>query len=137
MNKSGVATLPVILLISSIVIELTIAGVVVSALLTNTVFSSRLSTEALAAARAGAQDGLVKIIRYKSCPTSCGGAVPYSITLGRATVLVEIIDNAPVNTLTVRSTATVISRKKMGEALVGVDTTTGKIDVISIAEKPI
>lgn len=137
MKQSGVATLPVILLISSIVIELTIAGVIVSALLTNTVFSSKLSAEAISAARAGAQDGIVKIIRYKNCnATSCGGTVPYSLTLGRATVLVEMVDNGDY-TITVKSTATVVTRKKKVEALIGVDSITGKINVISISEKPV
>ena len=67
MKQSGAVTLPVILLISGTVMELAIAGVVISALLSNTVFSSRLSAEALAAARAGAQDAIIKIIRYKNC----------------------------------------------------------------------
>jgi len=134
MNKSGVATLPVILLISCIVIELAIAGVVISALLSNTIFSSRLSAEALAAARAGAQDAIVKIIRYKNCnATSCGGPVPYTITLGSRTALVSLVDNLN-DTLTVTSVGTAVTRKKQIKAVVGVDPVSGKISVVSFEE---
>ena len=134
MNKSGVATLPVILLISGIVIELAIAGVVISALLSNTIFSSRLSAEALAAARAGAQDAIVKIIRYKNCnATSCGGPVPYTITLGSRTALVSLVDNLN-DTLTVTSVGTAVTRKKQIKAVVGVDPVSGKISVVSFEE---
>lgn len=135
--KKGAATLSVILLISGIVMELSVVGIIIATLVSNTSFSAKLSSEALAAARAGAQDGIVKIVRYKNCnATSCGGTVPYTITLDRATAQVEIIDNLN-NTLTVRSTGTVLNRKKMVEAVVGVDPITGKTNVVSIAEKPI
>lgn len=137
MNKSGVATLPVILLISGIVIELAIAGVVVSALLSNTVFSSRLTAEALSAARAGAQDAIVKIMRYKNCnASSCGGSVPYTITFGSRTADVSLVDNGD-STLTVSSVGTASTRKKKIEAVVGVDPSSGKINVLSFEEIPL
>lgn len=133
-QSPGVATLPVILLISSIAMELAIAGVVVAALLTNTVFSSRLSAEALAAARAGAQDAIVKIIRYKNCnATSCGGLAPYTITIGSRTALVSFVDNGN-STITVTSVGTAVLRKKQVKAVVGVDTLSGKINVVSFEE---
>lgn len=132
--QSGVATLPVILLISGIVMELAVAGVIVSALLTNTVFNSRLSAEALAVARAGAQDAIVKIIRYKNCnASSCGGPVPYTITIGSRTAVVSIVDNLN-NTLTVKSEGTAVTRKKKIEAVVGVDASSGKVSVLSFEE---
>ncbi len=137
-NK-GVATLPVVFLISVIVIELTIAGVVLAAFLSNTVFSSKLSSEALAAARAGAQDAIIKIIRYKNCNASdCGGVVPYTITVGsRSTALVGLVDNGD-NTLTITSEGTAfLTRKKKIQARVGVDPGSGKVSVLSFGEIPL
>jgi membrane protein YqaA with SNARE-associated domain len=131
--------LPVVLIISAIVIELAIAGVIVAAFLSNTVFSSRLSSEALAAARAGAQDAIVKIMRYKNCnATSCGGAVPYTLSLDgeRVTAYVEITDNLD-NTLTVKSTGTALVSKKKIQAIIGIDPNSGKINVLSFQEIPL
>lgn len=138
-SNKGVATLPVVLLISSIVIELAIAGVVLGAFLSNTVFSSKLSSEALAAARAGAQDAIIKIIRYKNCnASSCGGAVPYTITVGsRSTALVSLVDNLD-GTLTINSEGTAfLTRKKKIQARVGVDSNSGKISILSFGEVPL
>lgn len=136
MKQSGAVTLPVILLISGTVMELAIAGVVISALLSNTVFSSRLSAEALAAARAGAQDAIIKIIRYKNCnATSCGGAVPYTITVGpRTTADVSLVEDVINHTLTVNSTGTALTRKKKIQAVVGIDPSSGKTSVVSLKE---
>ncbi len=149
MKQSGAATLPVILLISGIVIELAIAGVVVSALLTNTVFSSRLSAEALAAARAGAQDAIVRIIRYKNCPGLDGcpssyclnGASDYPICTAGGTITGPTtsvtMSNSGSGIITVTSVGTAITRKKKVEAVVGVDPNSGKISVISFGEIPL
>jgi len=136
-DKKGAATLSVILLLAGVMMELAIAGVIIAMLVSNTVFSSRVSSEALAAARAGAQDAAVKIARYKDCnATYCGGTVPYTITVGSATAEVSLTDNGD-NTLTVTSIGTVFTRKKKMEALVGVDPISGKINIISLEEKPI
>lgn len=138
-SSKGIATLPVVLLISSIVMELTIAGVVLAAFLTSTVFSSKLSSEALTAARAGAQDGIMKVVRYKNCIAipSCGGA-PYTITVGsRSTASVSLVDNLD-NTLTINSEGTaLLTRKKKIQARVGVDPNSGKVSVLSFGEVPL
>ncbi len=134
MKQSGIATLPVILLISGIVIGLAIAGVVMATLLSNTILSSRLSAEALAVARAGARDAIIKIIRYKNCNASfCGGAVPYTLTLGSRTALVSLVDNGN-NTLTVTSTGTAVTSRKRIRAVVGVEPLSGKISIVSFKE---
>ena len=146
MKQSGAATLPVILLISGIVIELAIAGVVVSALLTNTIFSSRLSAEALAAARAGAQDAIIRIIRYKNCPGPDGcpssyclnGALDYPTCTANGTIAGPTtsvtMSNSGSGIITVTSIGTAVTRKKKVEAVVGVDTSSGKISILSLEE---
>lgn len=130
----GAATLPVVLLMSSIVVELAIVGVVLAAVLSNTIFSSRLANEALTAARAGAQDAIIRVIRYKNCPgTGCPAS--YSVTVGsRSTADVTIA--AASGVITINSTGTSSSRKKKVEVLLGVDSTTGKVSIQSFKEIP-
>lgn len=146
MKQSGAATLPVILLISGIVIELAIAGIVVSALLTNTVFSSRLSAEALAAARAGAQDAIIKIIRDKNFAAPSPG---YSLSIIANRTSAQIIvcrdwktvatpcDTANLGLDEITSIGTALTRKKKIKAVVGVDPSSGKISVVSFGEIPL
>jgi len=117
--------------------ELAVAGVVMSALISNAIFSSRLSAEALMAARAGAQDAIVRIIRYKNCNASdCGGTLPYTITVGSRSAEVSMVDNLD-GTLTVTSIGTAVTRKKQIKAVVGVDPVSGKINVLSFKEMPL
>ncbi len=131
-DNRGAATLPVVLLMSAIVVELAIVGVVLAAILGNTIFSSRLGNEALAAARAGAQDGIRRVILYKNCPgTGCPAS--YSLTVGsRSTADVTIASASGV--ITIDSIGTASSRKKKVEVLLGVDSTTGKVNIQSFKE---
>src|SRR3989338_5812168 len=115
MRKSKcIATLPVVLLISAIVIELTIAGVILAAFLSNTVFSSKLSSEALAAARAGAQDAIVKIIRDKNFSAPSGYSLP-NIS-NRTSAQVTVLRDTPVvglDEITSVGTAFLTRKKKI------------------------
>ncbi len=77
-SRGGVATLPTVLMISGIVMEIAIAGAIIATLLSNAAFSDRLSAEGLSMARAGAQDAIIKVVRHKNCdtvgnPSGCPG----------------------------------------------------------------
>lgn len=152
--QKGIVTLPIILLIGGIVMELTIAGVVVATLINNTIFSERLSAEALAAAHAGVQDAMVKIIRYNcfsgmsiGCPSD-DSLSPDVLDLSNDRIAeVYISDRMSTDSdgdgtddtfsFVIDSVGTVLARKKRIEAKVGINPNSGKISIISLEEVPI
>lgn len=153
-SSKGIATLPVVLLISSIVIELTIAGVVLSAFLSNTVLSSKLSSEALAAARTGAQDAIMKIIRNKDFVTPLEGYSLLNISDRTSAQIIVCKDSKTVVTSCdtsippippaisagldeITSIGTALTRKKKIQAVVGVDPNSGGISILSFKEVPL
>ena len=77
-TDGGAVTLPVFLLITLIVTELALAGVITANALNNTLFGERLAIEATQAARAGAQDAMMRVIR--NCPVSV--CPTYSLLVG-------------------------------------------------------
>ena len=146
MKHAGIATLPVILLISGIVMELTIAGVIIASLITSTIFSERLSAEALAAARSGAQDAIVKIIRYNcssfisGCPSENPDSPDVVVLAENRTAEVYIAAKTPIGDgvrFTVSSVGIAATNKKKIEALVEVSASSGKVSVVSFKEVPL
>jgi predicted metalloprotease len=65
-NIAGAAALPSILLLSGIIAEIILAVIVVAGLFSRSGFGARLSAEATAAAYAGAEDGIYRILRGDS-----------------------------------------------------------------------
>ncbi|PIY59498.1 hypothetical protein COY96_01505, partial [Candidatus Wolfebacteria bacterium CG_4_10_14_0_8_um_filter_37_11] len=76
-NNKATAALPAMLFIGGIIVEIGIAGAFISYYLSQSGFGIKMSAEALAAAEAGVQDALIKIIRNKDF-TSSG----YDLTVG-------------------------------------------------------
>lgn len=144
--KKGAATLSVILLISGIVMELAISGLIVGVLVSNTLASSRLGAQALVAARTGVEDATIKISRYKNCSAltsvfslPCDGVTTYPVAVGTASADVSIADISPLGDGTLLkavSVGTAGARKKRFEAVIGVDAFSGQIIVFSMQEKP-
>ena len=143
--QRGAATLPVILLISGVVMELAIVGVIIAMLVSNTLLSSKSSSEALAAARAGAYDALMKIVRNKDF-ASAGYFVPTGCTLNGSTPCSRVIVEKDISLTCsqsissgqdcIISTGTSFIRNKKIEAIVGVDSVSGKVNTLSLEEKP-
>jgi hypothetical protein len=144
--EKGAATLSVVLLLAGVMMELTIAGVIISMLISNTVFSSRLSSEALAVARGGAQDAVLKIVRDKDfisteyfIPTGCAlnGLTPCSRIVVEKDISSTCSQSISAGQDCIISTGTSFTRNKKIEAIVGVDSFSGKVNVLSLEEKPI
>lgn len=132
-GNSGAATLPVVLLMSAIVVELAVLGIVLATVFGNTIFSGRLASEALGAARAGADDAIRRVILYQNCP-STGCPASYSVTVGsRSTADVTIVSGGG-GIITVDSVGVSSLRKKKIEAVLGVDSSTGKVNIRSYKE---
>ncbi|OGY59768.1 MAG: hypothetical protein A3B23_03610 [Candidatus Colwellbacteria bacterium RIFCSPLOWO2_01_FULL_48_10] len=139
----GAATLSVVLAISSIILVVTVAGVIISTILTNAAFSERLASDALFSARAGAQDAIMRIIRYKNCsPDGC--PYDYSITIDNGTAQVNIRDSgswygceAVPAGLCVISTGSAALRKKRIVVKTVADAITGELKIQSFKEVPL
>lgn len=133
--QRGQTALPVILLISTIIIEIAITGVLVSYFATNSVFGERLSARALSAANLGIKDAEIKIVRNKGV-FGVGGNYDLTVQNDIVSISVSRISN-PDNTYTFTIEAIGIAggrQKKLIEVMV-VNQTTGRIDIQSLKEK--
>lgn len=133
MKLKGAVTLPVFLMITLIVFELAIAGVVAANALNNSFFGERLAAEAWQAARAGAQDAIMKVVR--TCPLSDCATTSYSLPVGsRSTAQVTITRDPGSGKVTISSTGEAFTRKKKVEVILGVDQESGQVKVQSFKE---
>ena len=131
--KKGAVTLPVFLMITLIIFELVVAGVVAANALNNSFFGERLTAEAWQAARAGAGDAIMRVIR--TCPLSDCAATSYSLPVGsRSTAQVTITRNPVSGNITINSTGEAFTRKKKIEVILGVDQGSGQVKVQSFKE---
>lgn len=132
--NTGVAALPMILLISAIIIEIAVISVVLATTLNNTRFSDRLGTEALSAARAGAHDAMIRVVRFKDCPSDPNPECPamYSLNVGSRSADVTISTGAGL--VTIISTGKALSREKRVQVILGVDSVTGEVSLQSFKE---
>lgn len=129
-NTAGISALPTVLLIAAILIELAVVGAALAYAIVNTRLSERLAAEALGAARAGAQDAILKVIREGGCPTS----LPV-LTVGQRTAERTCTENTPgTDQITVTSIGKALSRQKKVQVILGVDPTTGEVKLQSFLE---
>lgn len=133
-GKKGVSTLPTMLLLGGIIIEIAIAIAFLTYYFNVTNSASRLSAEALATARAGLDDGIIKVVRNKDYSNPSG----YSVTVGNRVATVAVCKDTCVSGKTqVISMASVLNKQRKLEAILTVDATTGQVTVDSIQETPI
>lgn len=131
--RRGIAVLPVMLLIGSIIIEIAIVGGILAFFASTSNLAIRASQEALFTARAGVEDALIKIVRDKDFIPS---ANPYTLSInsGAATTTATISITSPATQRTIIATSTVIHRTKTIKAKVNVDSTTGKVTIVLFEE---
>ena len=129
LRQNGQAALPAVLLICGVITEIAIAGTLVAFVLSNSGLGERLSSQALAAAKAGIQDAFIKITVDKNFNAPDPG---YSFSVDTRSVQVIVIQGA--STDQVISVGTALSRRRKLEAILLVDHDTGKVDLKSIRE---
>jgi hypothetical protein len=131
MNNMGTAALPAMLFIGGIIVEIGIAGAFISYYLSQSGFGVKMSAEALAAAEAGVQDAIIKIIRDKNF-TSAG----YDLTVGNRSANVVVCKDSCAGTgkHKITSTGSALAKRRKLEAIVNVHSTTGEVRVESITE---
>lgn len=146
-HQNGVATLPTVLMIGGIIMELAIAGVVVGYAFTESGSGMRFSSEALFVARAGVDDAVYKIIRgdYQSSYTLTASGAAGTASERKAEVTVE---KDPADLLEapgscgvfwgcyfrVRSLGHVVGRRRKVESVLSVDPLTREIRIDYIKE---
>ncbi len=128
---SGAAALPVVLVIGSVVLELTLVSSFVAYTLSQSGFGERASTEALFVARSGAMDAIRKVVRNKDFSDADG----YTLTVGSKSASVTVTKDSPTTGQTrVVSTGTAWLRQKKIRADLTVNATTGEVNLISFEE---
>ncbi len=123
------------LLLGGVIIEIAIAVAFLAYYFNTLNFSSRLATEALETARAGAQDGISKVILDKRA--SFSALAPYTVTTSTGRVASVTICRetciGPGKTQVI-SGASVANQRKKIQAELSVDSTTGQVVVDTLKE---
>ncbi|HEY4497007.1 MAG TPA: hypothetical protein VI432_02565 [Candidatus Paceibacterota bacterium] len=140
-SKRGVVTIPLILVISGVVMEVAIVGVIVATILGNTAFNERLHIESLSASRAGAEDAIVKIIRHGCSPRVTGcpsddSLNPDVIAVGDREADVWMVDHGS-GAITVYSVGKALTRRAKTEVELVIDGISGRVDTQSFKEVPL
>lgn len=131
--KKGIAALPTILLISGIIVEISVAGILMAYFFGQSGFGIKLSAEAFGAANAGVSDALIKIVRDKNFFHS-----GYNLTVGRGQSYVVVCkDTCVLGKHEIISTGSVLTKRRKIQAIVNVDNATGEVKIESIKEAPL
>lgn len=132
-------TLPFVLLIGGIIVEVAIAGAVVSYFLSSSGYGERLSLRATAVAESGIRDAMIRITQNKEFVPDAGQA-SYSVYVSQdnnndsAFVTVSRTTSAGMYRYAVTSLGTAVSRQKKFSAVISVNGTTGRVELESVKE---
>lgn len=132
----AVATLPVILLVGGLIVEIGIAGAFIAYFLNQSGFGVKLSEEALAAARAGVQDALIRIVRNKNFNPSPN---PYTLTIGNRSAQITVCKDTCAGTdkFQVDSLGIAFTKRRQVRAILYVNNLTGEVKLESEKEMEI
>ncbi len=137
MQRSGQATLSFIVLVSGIILQVAVAGSLVTYFFNASKFNERLEIRSLSAAQAGVRDAQVRIARDSTYASS--GSDSYSFSVGSDTVLVSTVRTSDPSTntftYTITSLGSAVGRQKQLVGLVLVNQTTGLIEFKSLSEQ--
>lgn len=141
-TTAGIASLPAILLMSTIIIEIGIASVFLLSYINNSVYGTRLSNQAFLAARSGINDAMWRLILNKECgvDTSCAPSYPgtYSIILAGATADISICKDTCIGNgkTEIVAIGRALTRQHRLVAIANVDAATGLVVIESIKNEP-
>ncbi len=135
-------TLPFILLVGGIIVEIAIAGSFVAYFLSTSGYGERLSIRATAAANSGIRDAMVRVAQNKEfTEQACGDPYAYSFPVGEDSVAVDVCRTSDFGdskyTYTVESLGYAGSRQKKLVARILVDKITGHTQLESVSEEAI
>ena len=133
LNTKAAATLPVILLVGGLIVEIGIAGAFIAYFLSQSGFGIKLSEEALAAARAGIEDAKIRIVRDKNFNPSPN---PYTLIVGSRSSQVTICKDtcAGADKFQVDSLGIAFNKRRKIRAVIYVNSLTGEVKLESERE---
>ncbi|MBI5079214.1 hypothetical protein HZB06_00860 [Candidatus Wolfebacteria bacterium] len=130
----GIVALPTILMIGGIIVEIGLAGVLVAYLVSQSGFGVKMSFEAMAAAQAGVNDAVMKIVRNKDFFTGAST----TLAVGDRSVEFSAAANTPsAGKSTVFSIGSAFNKKRKLKAILNVNGVTGEVKIESIEEIPL
>ena len=135
-KRNGVASLAFTLVLGGIIVNIGLIIAFLAYILNFSNFGIRLSAEALAAARSGIDDGLLRITRGTD-------VLDYSFAVGNASVAVSICETASAtcsvtaNQRQIIATGGILTKKRQLVAIAEVDPVNRLIKINSVAEIPL
>jgi len=128
-KNSGVAMLPLVLLIGGLITVIALTITLTSYLLNHSSAAIKWSSESLAGAQSGIEDGIMRIIRDNSYSGTS------TLAIGNANITVTVDSNTPVSGKdTITSLGIVRSMQRKLQAVVNIDAITGQVNIESIQE---
>jgi hypothetical protein len=139
-DRKAIASLPAILLMGAIIVEIGVAGVFLISYLNNSVYGTRLSSQALLAAQSGVNDAVWRLMLNKNCGSdlSCAPIYPdtYSITVGDTTADISICkDSCIIGKTQITAVGHAFTKQHRVVAIVNIDPST-LVTVESIKDQP-
>ena len=132
-NKiKATAVLPTILLIGGITVEISIAGVLISYLLSQSNFGIKLSEEALSAANSGIEDSIMKIVRDKNYSSPSSTLFIDYRSSAEVSVCRDVCSG--VGKYEINSIGSSLNKRRKIQALITADSLTGEIKTEYIKE---
>lgn len=129
-QRQGVVFLALVLVIGGVLVAVATALAVLTFSNVNSNQSTRFSAEALAVAKAGALDGLMRVVYDKNFQSQ-----GYNLPVGARTARIIVAkDISATGETEVCSTATVLQRTVTLHSVLSVDVGTGLVNLVSTAE---
>lgn len=136
--RRGQMTLPFVLLIGGIIVEVVIAGAVVTFFLSNSNYGERLSLRASTVAQSGISDALLKITNNKNYIATDNTTTTYSLSNAVSNDVTEVsisrfTENGKYR-YNIISLGTALNRQKKYVVRAWIDDTTGYLELESIKD---
>ncbi|MBI4159702.1 hypothetical protein HY504_00890 [Candidatus Wolfebacteria bacterium] len=142
-SERGVSALVLTLLVGGIVMEIALTGLFIAHFLGQSGYGAKLSAEALGAARAGIEDGILKVVRNKNIDYG-SSASPYALTVGARTATVSICkdtkttaspcDTSQAGKNEVTAVGVAFTKQRKLRALLNVNSVTGEVRLEDLRE---
>jgi hypothetical protein len=119
-RNEGISALVMVLVMTVIVFEVTVASLVVTRLTGSNMADEQASLEALELAKSGAEDAIVRVNRYIHCPHATFCPVVYPLTIGSGETCVNIIETITDQEITIYSRGVIQKSEKFVKVILNI-----------------
>jgi hypothetical protein len=134
-SNKGISALPMVLVISMVIIEVSVISVILANTFNNTRVGQRLAAEAYYAARSGANDGILRVLRYQDSPSVPECPDSYELMVGSR--VANVCMSTEGDNVIVESTGSAFFSSKKVEATIEIDPDSSEISIVSFKEVPL